>query len=88
MGGDQRSWPYLFAMLGVTLGGIFVISTLISILTTGLESRIENLRKGRSRVIERGHTVILGWSDQVYPIHLGAGDRQCQPTALMYRHSG
>jgi len=68
MGGDQGSWPYLFAMLGVTLGGIFVISTLISILTTGLESRIENLRKGRSRVIESGHTVILGWSDQVYPI--------------------
>ena len=68
MGGDQGSWPYLFAMLGVTLGGIFVISTLISILTTGLESRIENLRKGRSRVIESGHTVILGWSDQVYTI--------------------
>ena len=68
MGGDQGSWPYLFAMLGVTFGGIFVISTLISILTTGLESRIENLRKGRSRVIESGHTVILGWSDQVYTI--------------------
>jgi len=68
MGGDQGSWPFLFAMLGVTLGGIFVISTLISILTAGLEGRIENLRKGRSKVIETGHTVILGWSEQIFAI--------------------
>ena len=26
------------------------------------------LRKGRSRVIEAGHTIILGWSEQVFPI--------------------
>ena len=66
MGGDQGSWPFLFAMLAVTIGGIFVVSALIGILTTGIEGRIEALRKGRSKVVENGHTVILGWSEQVF----------------------
>ncbi len=66
--GDSGSWPYLFVMLIVTLGGIFVLSLLIGILTTGIEARLEALRKGRSRVIETGHTVILGWSEQIFPI--------------------
>jgi voltage-gated potassium channel Kch len=68
MGGDQGSWGFLFAMLAVTIGGIFVVSALIGVLTTGIEARIEALRKGRSRVIERDHTVILGWSAQIFPI--------------------
>lgn len=68
MGGDEGSWPFLFAMLAVTLGGVFVISTLIGILTTGIEAKLEELRKGRSAVLEKGHTVILGWSDQVFSI--------------------
>jgi voltage-gated potassium channel Kch len=68
MGGDTGSWPYLFTMLGVTLGGIFVVGTLIGILTSGIESKIEELRKGRSQVVEEGHTVILGWSTEVFTI--------------------
>jgi voltage-gated potassium channel Kch len=67
MGGDE-GWGFRIAMLVVTLGGIFVISTLIGVLTSGIESRLEELRKGRSKVIEAGHTVILGWSPQVFPI--------------------
>lgn len=68
MGGDEGSVFFLLAMLAVTLGGIFVISTLIGVLTTGIESKLDSLRKGRSRVIEDGHTVILGWSSQVFTI--------------------
>ena len=66
--GDTGSWTYLLIMLVVTLGGIFVLSTLIGILTTGIEARLESLRKGRSRVVEVGHTIILGWSEQIFPI--------------------
>ena len=67
MGGDA-GWGFRFIMLLVTLGGIFVISALIGVLNTGLETKLESLRKGRSRVIESNHTVILGWSQQVFPI--------------------
>ncbi|MGQ9706646.1 MAG: CASTOR/POLLUX-related putative ion channel [bacterium] len=68
MGGDTGPWAFLFGMFAVTLGGIFIISTLIGILTTGIEAKLEMLRKGRSRVIEEGHTVILGWSEQIFSI--------------------
>jgi voltage-gated potassium channel Kch len=67
LGGDQ-GWPFRIVMLGVTIVGIFIFSTLIGVLGAGLESKIDELRKGRSRVVEAGHTVILGWSEQIFPI--------------------
>lgn len=68
MGGDTGSPLFLGAMLAVTLGGVFTVSTLIGILNNGLEDKLDELRKGRSRVVESGHTIILGWSDQVFAI--------------------
>lgn len=68
MGADEGLPQFLGAMLVVTLGGIFVISALIGIINTGLQDRLAELRKGRSRVIESGHTVILGWNQQVFTI--------------------
>lgn len=68
MGGDEGSWFFLFSMFAVTLGGIFVISTLIGVLTTGMEAKLEELRKGRSKVIESNHTVILGWAPEIFTI--------------------
>lgn len=68
MGGDEGSWTYLLLMLAVTLGGIFIVSTLIGILTTGIEAKLDELRKGRSFVAETHHTVILGWSPQIFTI--------------------
>ena len=68
MGGDEGSRPYLLLMFLITLGGIFIVSALISVLTTGLDARIDDLSKGRSRIIEQNHTVLLGWSDQVFVV--------------------
>ncbi len=68
MGADTGGVGFLIAMLAVTMGGIFVISTLIGILTSGIESKLAQLRKGRSRVIETDHIVILGWSQQVFSV--------------------
>jgi ion channel POLLUX/CASTOR len=67
MGGDA-GWSFRIAMLLVTFGGIFVISTLIGVLTSGIEGKIESLRKGRSRVVEQEHIVILGWSQQIFVV--------------------
>lgn len=68
MGGDRGSWPFLISMFAVTLGGVFVVSTLIGVLSSGIEGKIDELRKGRSFVVEEGHTVILGWSSQVFTV--------------------
>jgi voltage-gated potassium channel Kch len=67
MGGDA-GWGFRLVMLFVTVGGIFVVSTLIGVLTTGVEGKLDELRKGRSRVLETGHTLILGWSPQIFTI--------------------
>jgi len=65
MGADE-GWAFRFVMLGVTMGGIFIISMLIGIITSGIESKLRELRRGRSRVIEKKHIVILGWSSHIY----------------------
>ena len=65
--GDS-GWQLRLLMLIVTIGGIFIVSILIGTITSGLEARLTELRKGRSRVIERHFTLILGWSSKVYSI--------------------
>lgn len=67
IGGDS-GWKFRIIMIFVTFGGIFVFSALIGILTSGLEQMIEQMRKGRSKVIESNHTLILGWSSKIFPI--------------------
>lgn len=61
-------WEFLVVMLLVTLGSLFIVSILIGTLTNGIEAKVEDLRKGRSRVIESGHTLILGWSPQIFTV--------------------
>ena len=65
--GDS-GWQLRLLMLIVTIGGIFIVSILIGTITSGLEARLTELRKGRSRVIEKNFTLILGWSSKVYSI--------------------
>ncbi|GAA4225571.1 lipoprotein [Streptosporangium album] len=65
---DTGSAPFVALMFAASLGGIFIVSALVGVLANGLKDKFEQLRKGRSRVIETGHIVILGWSDQVFTI--------------------
>ena len=51
-------------MLSVFFGLIF-FSAVIAFITTQLDMKIASLKKGRSRVLEKDHTLILGWSDRV-----------------------
>ena len=68
MGGDTGSFFFLFMMLVVTFGGIFVVSALIGIINNGLEDKLDELRKGRSAVLENDHTLILGWTPQIFTV--------------------
>ncbi len=67
MGGDT-GWGPRFIALAVTLAGIFLASALIGIIATGLDAKIEELQKGRSFVVEYGHTAILGWSPRIFTV--------------------
>ena len=67
MGADTGK-GFRAVMLLVTLGGIFVVSALIGVLNNAIESQMERLRKGHSRVLESNHTLVLGWSTQIFTI--------------------
>lgn len=65
--GDQ-GWTYRFVMLGVTLLGIVAFSALVGVLSAGVDSQLERLRKGRSKVLETNHTIILNWSSSIFDV--------------------
>ncbi len=67
MGGDS-GWVYRLVMLAVTVAGIFIVSTLIGVLSSGIEDKVSTLRKGRSRALESDHTVILNWSPAIFDV--------------------
>ena len=67
MGGDT-GLGFRLIMFVVTLGGIFVVSALIGVLSNGLEDQMDHLRKGRSQVLETNHTLVLGWSAQIFTV--------------------
>ncbi|MET7594557.1 MULTISPECIES: NAD-binding lipoprotein [unclassified Streptomyces] len=56
----------LAALLGLV--ALLCVSTLVGVITTGLAERLAELSRGRSTVLEEGHAVVLGWSDQVFTV--------------------
>lgn len=66
--GDSGTWRYIVTMLVLTVAGLFIVSALIGVIATGIDDKLAELRRGRSLVIEKDHTVILGWSDSVFAI--------------------
>lgn len=56
-------WYKLFAVLS-GLAGIILLSALIAFITTAMDQKINELKRGRSKVIEFEHTLILGWNEQ------------------------
>lgn len=63
---DTGCVVFVLSMFVIALGGVFIFSILVGLLTNGISCRISDLQKGHSRIVESGHTVILGWSNQVF----------------------
>jgi voltage-gated potassium channel Kch len=61
----DTGWGTRLLGLTVTLAGIFLAGSLIGLIASAVDQRIELLRKGRSNVLEEGHSLVLGWSDRV-----------------------
>eukprot|EP00697_Spironema_sp_BW2_P008467 gnl/Spiro4/23068_TR11402_c0_g1_i1.p1 gnl/Spiro4/23068_TR11402_c0_g1~~gnl/Spiro4/23068_TR11402_c0_g1_i1.p1 ORF type:complete len:804 (-),score=207.48 gnl/Spiro4/23068_TR11402_c0_g1_i1:121-2532(-) len=57
-----------FVALVVTIGGMLVFGIMVGIVSDTIGEKVESLKKGKSKVIEVDHTLILGWSDKVIPI--------------------
>jgi voltage-gated potassium channel Kch len=67
MGGDE-GWDFRLVRFIATLIGIFLISILIGTISSGIDEKLEEMKKGRSKVLEKNHTLILGWSSKIFAI--------------------
>jgi voltage-gated potassium channel Kch len=70
--GFQRAYgatlPVVLYSLFLSLMGLVVFSVLISLINNTMRSRIEELRKGDTPVLEHNHVLILGWNNKVFSI--------------------
>jgi ion channel POLLUX/CASTOR len=63
---EDRGWPLRITTLAVTLLGVIVGAALIGLIVAGVESKLDELRRGPRFVVEQGPTLILGWSPRVF----------------------
>lgn len=69
MGDYETGEPlYVLFMIVAAVCGLFVTSILIGIINTAFQKKLESLRRGNSRVLEKGHTVILGYDEHLSTI--------------------
>jgi voltage-gated potassium channel Kch len=84
--GDDRGWPYRIVMLLVTSYGIIMLSTFIGLMSNGILRKAIELRKGRSKVLENNHILILGWSSKISTVIselIIANENQVKPVIVI-----
>lgn len=67
MGGDKGTLTRIVATMA-TLSGVGVVALLIGLVSSTVGEKIEDLRKGRSPVIDERHTLILGFNEKIFAI--------------------
>jgi len=67
MGGDEGN-PNRLVSSFATMIGVIVAGLLISSLAGNFQERLDAIKRGGSPVIERGHFLVLGWSEKIYSV--------------------
>ncbi|MBK7128498.1 MAG: NAD-binding protein [Crocinitomicaceae bacterium] len=67
MAGDV-GWAFRAVRFVATLGSLFLLSILIGTISSGIDAKLGELKKGKSKVLESNHTLILGWSEKIFSI--------------------
>lgn len=52
----------------VWLASVTIAATIIAFVSSKLRDRVESLRRGKTPILESGHTLILGWSNRAFPV--------------------
>jgi hypothetical protein len=82
---DKGSVAYMIVMFAGSLGGLFIVSMLVGLLSNGLKHKVDRLRRGRSRIVESGGARLVrpGVHDRGR-----AGQGAGQPEGLGHRGPG
>lgn len=66
--GDEANFSARIVGVITIFVGLVLFSSLIAFITQQFEAKIEMLRKGKSLVVEKNHTLILGFNDRISEI--------------------
>ena len=65
--GDSNWLAKLTSILGVMVG-LILFSSMVAFITSVFEAKLDDLRRGRSIVLENNHTLILGFGDRILEV--------------------
>lgn len=68
LGGEVGSPLRVILSVLLALMALFYVSTIVGLITSAITEELIALRRGHSTVLESGHTVVLGWSDQIFTV--------------------
>lgn len=54
--------------VSISFGGMLIFAMMLGLVTDAISEKFDSLRKGRSEVVKKDHTLILGWSDKLVSI--------------------
>lgn len=57
---------YILIMIIATFSGILIFSTTVGIVSTLLEAKLHSLQRGKAKVVETNHTVIIGFDENIF----------------------
>merc|ERR1719478_1269085 len=61
-------WPTRAVLIIAGFMKMAAFSLLVNFLGDAIDSRMESLMEGKSRVLEENFVLILGWSDKILPL--------------------
>ena len=67
-GNDPSDVPFVFGMILITFIGLLLTSTLTGIICNAIDEKVQDLRRGKSVVVEEGHVIVLGTAGGLYTI--------------------
>lgn len=63
--------------VSISFGGMLIFAMMLGLVSDAISEKFDSLRKGRSEVVERNHTLILGWSDKLVGSYVNKTRRSC-----------
>lgn len=64
----DATWTQRFATLFFIFASLFLAGSLVGLLVSAISRRLDDIRRGRSRVVENSHTLVLGASERLLPV--------------------
>ena len=66
--GNDQLWGYRIVSIIVTLFGVLIFGALVGVLTTVLDNLFIEIRKGKTEIVKKDFTLILGWNPTIFKI--------------------